>query len=104
MKVQSRLGVTIPQQNDNCCCVPEMYKPTESTLDHTVNLVPYSCTDYTIEWQEWSFIGEAWEEAVGQLGTETYEWVGFGDVALLRVKMSKEGCCDVYSTSIFFQE
>ena len=104
MKVQSRLGVTIPKDNLACCCVPVMFKPTESTLDHTVNLLPYGCVGYTIEWQEWDFTEEEWIEAFEQTGVETYEWSGIADVQLLRVKMSKAGCCDVYSTAIFFQE
>ena len=102
MKVQSRIGVTIPKNNLDCCCVPVMYKPTESTLDHTVNLIPYGCSGYDIEWYKFDFDIDEW--VLSQTGSENYEWSGLSDVSLVRVKMTKVGCCDVYSTAILFIE
>jgi len=100
MKIQSRLGVTIPKTNLSCCCSPSVYRPVEDPLDSTLVLILLGCNGFTIEWQSW-YVGEA-EWVVAQSGGETYTWIEDGE--WIRVKLSKEGCCDVYSQAILYTE
>lgn len=100
MKVQSRIGITIPKDNLSCCCAPTIYRPVEDPLDNNLVLIPYGCVDFDIEWQIWDVIGEEW--IMSQVGGSTYTWGEDGE--RVRVKMSKEGCCDVYSQAKFYNQ
>lgn len=102
MKVQSKLGITIPKTNLACCCSPSVYKSAESLLDKNLVLIPLGCVDFDIEWQTFDFGTDEW--VLSQTGGEDYEWSGPSDVSLVRVKLSREGCCDVYSQAILYTE
>lgn len=100
MKVQSRLGVTIPQQNESCCCAAQISKLTEIANSDAQLWTFAHCDGFSIEWQIWDFLNSEWDTA--QVGGETYDWLDDGEI--VRVKMSKEGCCDYYTYADLFTE
>lgn len=96
MKIQSRIGVTIPKDNISCCCTAQIQQLTIGS-SVPVNLTLSSdCEFFDIEWQSWNFSTEVWD--VAQTGGQTY--ILQDDAELLRVKLSKEGCCDKYTTAV----
>ena len=98
MKTQSRLGITIPEQDASCCCAAQI-AVIDSEPEFTINLIQFSgCDGFNIEWQSTSFIEEDWVTV--QSGGETYEYSD--ELQFLRVILTKDGCCtkvtDVYYT------
>lgn len=96
MKVQSRIGVTIPKNNLACCCTAQIQQLTIGPAIPVNLTLSSDCEFFSIEWQSYNFSTEVWD--VAQVGGETYLLVE--DAELLRVKLSKEGCCDIYTTAV----
>jgi len=87
MKIQSRLGVTIPISDDcDCNCYASIIKQSSDAV-----LWTEGCDGFTIDWQLYD--GSVFN--TDQTSGTTYSLVGIADP--LRVKLTNEDCCDKFS-------
>lgn len=87
MKIQSRLGVTIPISDDcDCNCYASIIK-----LSSDATLFSQSCSGFTIEWQKYS-MGVF---STDQVGGTTYSLIGV--IEPIRVKLTSDDCCTKFS-------
>lgn len=89
MKIQSRLGVTIPVSGGcGCNCFVSIIKAddSEQSLLYTEN-----CDGFSIEWQ----LEDSEDFVTDQVGGTTYSLIGVTDP--LRVKLTNDDCCTKFS-------